>query len=957
MKIINMRTNHINNPLGFDMKDIKLSWIVENENYDSKNIIGTQVIIGLNEELNEVIFDSGICSDINNLCFIPNIKLQPRTRYYWKVIAFDDKDERIISEIAWFETSKVEEVWSGKWITPNLNKEIHPILRKEFNLPNNLMSARLYISGLGVYETKINNQRVSDEYLAPGCNSYDFWVQYQTYDITKNLKEGNNTIDIMLGNGWYKGRFGFDGGYHELYGDKFIAIAEIIVTLENGEEIIIGTDETWKCTEAPVEFSGIYDGEVYNSKKEIEFRDNAKWETVSETSLNSDKFQARLSLPVKIKETRKVEKLIKTPKNEFILDFGQNVTGWVKFKVNKPSGETVSLCYSEIMQNDCFYKDNLRTAKAEFVYISNGEEREIQPHFTYFGFRYVKLEGFSEEEINLDDFTACVVYSDIDQVGEIETSNKNVNKLFLNALWGQKGNFLDVPTDCPQRDERMGWTGDAQIFSMTACYNMYSVAFYTKFMYDLHEEQKRLEGAVPFIVPMIKPENDPGFVTGRGAAAWSDAATVIPWVLYKQYGDISLLEEQFDIMKSWVDYMKRDDERTGNRRLWDVGFQFGDWLALDGKNPYSPKGGTDEGFIASSYYYYSTNLLIKAAKALKKDDIAKEYETLASEIKEAINKEYFTENGRCAINTQTALIVALYMDLVNDNIKERVAKDLEKKLLENGVHLSTGFVGTPYFCNTLSENKLNEYAYTLLLNDDYPSWLYAVKLGATTIWERWNSVLQDGSIGDTGMNSLNHYAYGSIVEWMYSKMLGINPIEDAPGFKKFVLSPMPNGQLKYAKGSFNSPSGLIKSSWNIKDNGELEFEFNVPFNTEAIIKLPDAKIENVTLNGKKIIESDIMVNEEENYVVCKVNCGKYIFKYTPEKSYIIKFDENSTIKDIFKNKEARETLFNEIPALRGNDLLLDFLDSKINALSKLPVICNFVNNEQVNAVINKLREI
>lgn len=404
MKIINMRTNNIKNPLGFEMKDIRFSWIVDNEGSSSRFQKQAQVIISLDNSLDNIIYDSGVCNDINNLCFLPGIRLKSRTRYFWRVKVWSDINEIAISDIAWFETSKINEEWTGKWITPNLNKDIHPIIRKEFDISSNIKMARLYISGLGLYEVEVNGNRVSDEYFAPGFNSYDFWVQYQTYDITNEIERGKNAIGIMLGNGWYKGRFGFDGGHYNLYGDKVCCIAEIVITLENGEEIFIGTDNTWKSLEGPIEFSGIYDGEIYNSTKEIDGWSNSSfddrnWNSVSETIINTEKFQERLSIPVKIKEEVSAKKIIITPKNELVLDFGQNLTGWVKFKINKPYGTKISLQYSEIMQNECFYQDNLRTAKAEFAYICDGEEKNVQPHFTYFGFRYVKINGLDEKEI------------------------------------------------------------------------------------------------------------------------------------------------------------------------------------------------------------------------------------------------------------------------------------------------------------------------------------------------------------------------------------------------------------------------------------------------------------------------------------------------------------------------------------------------------------------------------
>lgn len=883
MKISNMRTNHVKNPLGFEMDKVTFSWVTEGKDIKSTKQKTCEVVISLDGEFNNIVFNSGVCTDINSLAYTPDFTLEPRKRYYWRVTVTGDKGDTVASQVAWFETGKMDEPWVAKWITPDLDKEIHPLIRKEVVLPDGIKSARLYISGLGLYTVEINGEKIGEEYFAPGFTSYDFWVQYETYDVTKNIKSGNNAIGIMLGNGWYRGRFGFDGGHYDIYGDKFLAIAELIVTLEDGSEVVVGSDNSWRCSQSPVEFSGIYDGEIYNSTKELSGWSKAgfnqdSWDKVNETVINTEKFQGRLSLPIKVKEEIKVKEIIITPKNEIVLDFGQIITGWVRFNINKDYGHKVMLQYSEILQNQCFYRDNLRTAKAEFTYICDGAERKnIEPHYTFFGFRYVKLNGFGQD-INADDFIACSIYSDLEQTGFIETSNENVNKLFLNALWSQKDNFLDVPTDCPQRDERMGWTGDAQIFAMTACFNMYSPAFFNKYMKDLREEQKRLDGSVPFVVPMIKPDTANGFIKGHGSAAWGDAATIIPWVLYKQYGDKELLANQFDTMKDWVDYIKRVDDESGSTRLWNKGFQFGDWLALDGKDMQSPMGGTDVVFIASAYYYYSTSIVAKAAKVLGKMDIAQEYSKLALEIKDAINNEYFTASGRCAVSTQTAMVLALYMGLVNDNVKKRVSKDLEKKLIEDNVHLKTGFVGTTYLCHALSENNLNKYAYKLLLNDDFPSWLYEVKMGATTIWERWNSVLPDGSISGTEMNSLNHYAYGSIVEWMYTKVLGINPIEEVPGFKKFIIAPRPNKSLKYAKGYVNTASGLIESSWEFGDNGQITFEFTVPFDTESTIVLPIKSISSLYINGIKVNKYEgVELCQESNSIKCKVNSGKYCF--------------------------------------------------------------------------------
>jgi alpha-L-rhamnosidase len=961
MKVVYLRTNHISNPLGFELSNPRFSWITEDTK--SKFQAKAQVEIALDEAFENIIFDSGKKEDIDSLSYVPDIRVSPRTRYFWRVTVWGDAGDSATSEAAWFETAKIDEGWQAKWITPDMNKEIHPLIRKSFDISMEINCARAYLCGLGLYELEINGRRVSDEYFAPGINSYDFWLQYQTYDITDLLCNGENSIGIMLGNGVYKGRFGFDGGYYELYGDKFAAVCEIVITLKDGTEVVIGSDESWKCAPSPIKFSGIYDGEIYDAISEVNgwssaSFDDSSWEYVNIVDLGFDKLKARLSLPVKIKEELKPIEVIHTPAGEIVLDMGQNMTGWVKFIAKAPKGTELMMKFGEILQKDCFYQENLRTAKAEFRYISDGRIREVQPHFTYYGFRYVKLTGF-DGEIKLEDFTGCVIYSDIEEKGSLETSNPLVNRLFLNAQWGQKGNFLDVPTDCPQRDERMGWTGDAQIFASTACFNMYSPAFYNKYLFDLREEQKRLGGSVPFVVPMIKPKDNNGFIMGHGSAAWGDAAAVIPWTLYLHYGDKELLSRQLETMKDWVDYIKKIDDNTGAKRLWKVGFHFADWLALDGKEPGGVMGGTDIYYIASAYYCHSTELVAKAAKALGKTDMENEYSKLADEIREAIKNEYFTPNGRSAIDTQTAMIVALYMNLVPEDYRPRLIEDLKTKLREDNMHLKTGFVGTPYFCRVLSDNGANEYAYKLLLNDDYPSWLYAVKLGATTIWERWNSVLPDGSISGTGMNSLNHYAYGSIAEWMYRNMCGINPVEDAPGFRKIKFAPKPHGSIGYAKASLNSASGYLESSWRINDDGSLTFKFTVPFNSTAQVVLPDAKIAKVMLNERPVLENEVSARQRGKCVVCDLTSGTYVFKYIPSIDYILKYSCDNKLKELMENCETKAILEEIVPELVNNQMVLARgIESTLTDMVANPFTAKLITSgkvEKLNVRLAKIR--
>ena len=436
---------------------------------------------------------------------------------------------------------------------------------------------------------------------------------------------------------------------------------------------------------------------------------------------------------------------------------------------------------------------------------------------------------------------------------------------------------------------------------------------------------------MPTVVPVISGEEGT-------SSAWGDAATIIPWNTYIQYGDKTILEKQFDSMKAWVDYIKREDDNSNGSRLWDTGFHFGDWLALDGENPNLPKGGTEDTFIASAYYCHSARLVSKAAKVLGKDDLAKEYETLAEEVKKAIITEYFTGNGRLALKNQTAYIVALYMDLVPKGYEQRVARDLAERIKADNGYLKTGFVGTPYICRVLSENGYNELAYSLLLNKDCPSWLYPVTMGATTIWERWDSVLPNGKISGTDMNSLNHYAYGAIAEWMYRNMAGINPVEEAPGFRHVKIAPMPDYRFKYIDASYDSPVGLYQSKWHIHEDGKLAFEFNIPFNATASVVLPDANLESVYLNGKLLSEKEFNVNIDKENLIIELGSGLWKFEYMPTKSYIKYYSSEMKLDELMSHEEAREIVLSNCVAARelGDGLAAKFSFKSLRELQELP---------------------
>ncbi len=802
MKITRLKTNRIENPLGFALERLSFSWVVE-ESLDTAQT-AAQFILALDPDFRRVLFDSGREGRLDSVAYRPALPmpLEPRTRYYWKVRVWS-QTESAESDAAWFETAKLDEPWQAEWISPDVeDKALHPVLTKDFTLPAPVAQARVYICGLGLYTLALNGKKVGDEHLTPYCNAYDQWLQYQTFDITGQLNAGENHLAVMLGNGWYKGRYCGDGGHHNgVYGDRFALICELRVTLQGGQTLVWGSDGRWRALRSPVVASDIYDGEVYDARISGE----EELGGVRPIALGTERLQARRSLPVRIVEERKPAAVLHTPAGETVLDMGQNMVGWVRFRTSAPAGTEIRLQYGEVLQGGNFYRENLRSAKAEYTAIAGGGETIAEPHFTFYGFRYVKVTGWPGA-LDPDDFTGCVVSSQLEITGDIQTSNEKVNRLFQNALWGQKGNFLDIPTDCPQRDERLGWTGDTQMFSGTACFNMDSAAFFSKYGYDCALEQAKRGGMVPMVVPAVDMQ-------GGGSSAWGDVATVLPWNVYEFYGDKAILEQQFDSMRSWVDFIKAADEATGGKRLWTTGFHFGDWLALDGNDPNSPMGGTPEDFIASAYYYHSARLVARAAAVLGKAEEAAAYGALAAEVKAAMQQEYFTPTGRLAVATQTGYVLALFMELAPETARARVIADLILRLRRDRVHLRTGFVGTPYLCRVLSNNGANALAYRLLLNEDYPSWLYAIHLGATTIWERWNSLNPDGTVSSTGMNSFNHYAYGSIVEWMYRDMCGLNPgsgDDGVTGFRRARIAPKPDPALVWAKARYQSAGGALR---------------------------------------------------------------------------------------------------------------------------------------------------
>lgn len=693
--------------------------------------------------------------------------------------------------------------WSAKWIRPREDMgDICPVFQKKWNTEKHVKKAELYLTALGVYEARLNGSRVGEYVLAPGWTAYEKRLQYQKYDVTDLLKE-ENELTITLGKGWYSSNM---PGW-EMSKDRIRRTArrtgilgELSLTYEDGTEEKISTDSTWNCAQSQIRFSEIYDGEICDASYSVKgWEPSAEFEGPWETLI--------LQEGEEIREMERVEakSVFTTPAGETVVDFGQEVTGYVEFTVDAKAGDRIKILHGEVLDQDGnFYNANYRSAKAELIYTCREGMQTWHPVLTFFGFRYLKLEEFPGET-KPEQFTAIVVYSNMKQTGRIRCSNSELNQLFSNIFWGQKGNFLDVPTDCPQRDERLGWTGDAQVFIKTASYNYDTEKFYKKWLHDLAAEQ-RSDGAVGQVIPDYLPEGAP-------SAAWGDAAVICPWQVYLTYGEKEVLEDQFESMKKWVDYITGATKDDG---LWTGGEHFGDWLGLDAPVG-SYKGSSREDFIASAFYAYSTELVVKAGKVLGRDVSA--YEGLYKKIVDTFRKTY------PVYHTQTEYILAIWFRLA-ENL-QKSADELAELIQKDGSQMRTGFVGTPYILHVLSRYGYTKLAYTLLLRKEYPSWLYSVEKGATTIWEHWDGIMENGEFWSTDMNSFNHYAYGAVADWVYEEAAGIHVEEEAPGFEKIYIEPKADDRLEWLEASIQTRKGLVESRWTWQD-GRIKYEITTP---------------------------------------------------------------------------------------------------------------------------------
>lgn len=868
MKMIyDLKINRNENIIGISPEDIMFSFKSKRGNEYSLSL--------LNKGKKVAEFTSS-----DGICVRPEYKFDYGEKYTITVT-----NESGDSESLDFETAIAQ---TGEWICADENVK-SAVFRKTFSFDGSDGSdARIKIAGLGLYRAFLNGHRIGNDWLTPMMNDYDDCVRAKTYELT--LQNGENVLEIFVGNGWYKGQFGIDGGFTDKWG-KQLAVNAVIYT---DSDILLSTDSSWYFSAGKILDNGIYYGEDRNDTREYDFKSAKKAE-------KNFRIVPDYSAPIRTVDELKGRMII-TPKNEKVIDFGQNGAGIVRFNNHFPKGTKIVIRYSEVLQDGCFYRDNLRTARAEYTYISDGESAVIEPYFTYYGFRYAMVE--CDAEWSVSDFTAVYFSTYLSKTAELKTNCDLLNKLINNVTWGRYSNFIDVPTDCPQRDERLGWTADTQVFVPTACYQSEAYVFYKKFMRDMAYDQKTYYGGD---FPMYSPSNKG--LAGHGGAVWADAGVIVPWLIYENYGDKELLMVHYSGIKEYVDLLISGDDARGDNRLPTQPFTFGDWLAQDGICAQSMKGGTDDTFIRAAYYYNALEIAEKSANVLGLANDEKRYSKIKNEVKSAIQKEYFTATGRLALDTQAAYIIALKFDLGTD--RNKTVEGFRDRLRRDLYKIKCGFVGAPLMIRTMFDCGLTEEALRILFNKEYPGWFYEILLGATTVWERWNSLLPDGKISGTMMNSLNHYAYGSVAEAVYAYIGGLSAAGTA--WQKAEIHPIPSRFVTESSMKFDSPIGEYRCDWFVKGNN-FNISVTIPHGGKAKIILPHS--------GKDEFE---------------LTEGEYSYSYPMNIDFEHPFDADSLVYDIVKNEKAAKVFSDTLPQAftMANGENEEFLTSTVRGMSYL----------------------
>lgn len=859
--------NYLANPIGVHDTNPRLAWQLSP--IDGRRGVAQsayQITVSSQPGGPADLWDSGrIAGDATTQIPYAGKPLPSRTRAYWQVTSWDEKGNPTTSPAgaAFWETGLLKRSdWTAQWIGAPWHGAGQtgapaPFVRRSFNLPQKPASARLYITALGLYEAYLNGTRIGADSFTPGWTDLRKRVQYQVYDVTAQLAAGDNVIGAILGDGWYCGHIAQQG--RENHGDRPKLLAQLEVTLADGTRQVIATDGSWQLAAGPILENDFLMGESYDARQELTGWLSPRpaagdWQPAQVFADPGLELSPTLTEPVKTHESLSP---LGAPRKgsgwgsrSYLFDFGQNLVGTVTLRIKAPAGTTLKIRYGEMLDaKGQLYTENLRTARATDYYTCKGDPagESWTPRFTFHGFRYAEISGVSADiEVGAGALTAHVLHSGLPATGDFTCNDPLLNQLQSNIQWGQRGNYLEVPTDCPQRDERLGWTGDAQAFIRTGAWNRDVAAFFTKWQRDIADAQLP-EGGVPAVVPAVK------IARGDGGPAWADAAIICPWTIYQCYGDVALLEQHYDSLRRYVDFL-------GTQSLDDIRLHpalgkragYGDWLALDGSGLTS--GGTPKDLIATAFHAHDARLLAAMARTLGKTDDAARYDALAARITQAFQRRFVTDDGLVTGNTQTSYVLALHFDLVPAGLRPKLTDALVRDIKSRGNKLSTGFVGTPYLLHVLAREGRLDVAYQLLHQQEWPSWLYAVTQGATTIWERWDGWTKDKGFQDKGMNSFNHYAYGAVGDWLYQVVAGIEIDPLRPAYKHILLQPQPGGKLTTVSASHRSPHGTVASSWRLGEN-TFEWDVTVPPNTTATARFPVPAGAVIQEGGSPIAES------------------------------------------------------------------------------------------------------
>ncbi|MFL6215042.1 MAG: glycoside hydrolase family 78 protein [Blastocatellia bacterium] len=889
-----LRCEYLVAPLAVEAREPRLRWAVESNVRGAKQTAYQIIVAGSAANLaadKGDLWDTGKVASSETIQILYQGKpLASRQECFWKVRLWDQRGQpsRWSQPSRWMMGLMDAGDWSAQWIgdkAPSVDNVAATMLRREFTLSIKPKRAIVYASALGVYELYINGQRVGDQLLAPEFTDYSTRTQYQAYDVTALVREGANAIGAVLGDGWYAGGIGLAQALikkpRNIYGDHPRFIAQLEVDLSDGRKARVETNETWRTTrEGPIRSADLLNGEAYDARRRMDGWDSPgfddkKWQAADVASGISTQLVAQPNEPIRITRTTRPLAVNEPQPGVYVFDMGQNMVGWCRLNAQGAAGTTVKLRHAEMLNPDgTIYTDNLRGAQQTDTFTLRGTGNEsYEPHFTYHGFRYVEVTGLANKP-SLNTITGCVFHSAMTETSGFESSDAALNKLWQNILWTQRGNMESIPTDCPQRDERLGWMGDIQIFVGTGIFNMDMAAFFTKWMRDVRDAQAT-DGRFADFSPHPFGKD----IRFTGVAGWGDAGIVVPWRVWQHYGDKRLLVESYDSARRWVEFIHENNPDL----LWKKkrGNDYGDWLNSDTLvyEGFPRQGGqVPKEIFATMMFAYATDLLARMAGVLGKTDEANKYRALFDDIKAAFNKAYVSEDGHIKGDTQAGYALALHFDLLPEKQRPAALNYMLDGISRYGGHMSTGFHSTYRMMLELTRAGHNQAAYSLINQRGFPSWGYSIDNGATTIWERWDGYVKGRGFQDKGMNSFNHYAIGAVGEWMARVILGINNDDARPAYEHFVLRPYPGGGLTWARGHYDSIRGRIASSWSVAQGG-LRYDVTIPANTTATVYVPAKDAASVTESGKpaSAAEGVKYLRMEDGAAVFLVQSGKYSF--------------------------------------------------------------------------------